>query len=614
MKEKIISEVTEHYRINNICNELKKLNYKLTINNINYKDIMDDLINDSKIATMLDKILINQNLNYYSDEMILELLKYYREHNKEDDADLIKLLTNKTKENQNIIIKLFEKYIMKKANQFKNHGVDFDDLVQVGRIALLDAYIRYDIEKNTKFITYASSKIIFNMIREIRIHGSLIKLPYEFTGKLYNIEKFESNYYIKYGKKPSIKEISVKFNIEEEQLQELLLFLKPFESLDRPIDNDNCIIGNIIPDVNPGPEEIVEKRLLKEDLYLVMKKIGITQREKEFIMLYYCEENKYEEISKKYNITRERVRQIVNSGMNKLIKSVNTNALASYLDDIYVAQDLPSKNEINIEEKKTSKIKPLYETFGSYDTSNLKCIINNLPDDYKKIVYKKYGIKLDGSGNNWTNKEQTIYYYKIRPLIISELSGKKINDYRGYFTIAHKNKDKLKQALIGMYPEYIDVIKKRYGDNFDEKNDISKKEHPLLSKATLALYRRYALVEAGRIPGTMQRRLYEYKKLALESLLENSCTEEEIFNLSKIVKSDSFKDFLYTYDSEIITIFSVIFDYGNEHYDIETALNVLNIDEDRIIKTIRNVLNDYSICRAYNESLVKPIQKILHII
>lgn len=91
--------------------------------------------------------------------------------------------------------------------------------------------------------------------------------------------------------------------------------------------------------------------------------------------------------------------------MNKLIKSVNTNALATYLDDIYVAQDLPSKNEINIEEKKTSKIKPLYETFGSYDTSNLKCIVNNLPDDYRKIIYKKYGIKLNGSGNNWTNKE-----------------------------------------------------------------------------------------------------------------------------------------------------------------------------------------------------------------
>lgn len=80
---------------------------------------MDDLINDSKISTMLDKILINQNLNYYSDEMILDLLKYYREHNKEDDADLIKLLTNKTKKNQNIIIKLFEKYIMKKTNMRK---------------------------------------------------------------------------------------------------------------------------------------------------------------------------------------------------------------------------------------------------------------------------------------------------------------------------------------------------------------------------------------------------------------------------------------------------------------------------------------------------------------
>lgn len=56
----------------------------------------------------------------------------------------------------------------------------------------------------------------------------------------------------------------------------------------------------------------------------------------------------------------------------------------------------------------------------------------------------------------------------------------------------------------------------------------------------------------------MQRRLYENKKLALESLLENSYTEEEIFNLSKIVKSDSFKDYLYTCDSETITIFSVI--------------------------------------------------------
>ena len=237
------------------------------------------------------------------------------------------------------LVKANLRFVISIAQKYRGQGLPLEDLISEGNIGLLTAVKRFDIEKGYRFITYAVWWIRQSISKAVGDKGRMIRLPLSKKGELAKI-----------GKKPEIipgktaasvdnevERIARLLNIPAEKAKILMQVKSDVLSLEDPIPNvyDDSVsrIETIADECNKSPIETIQDDVLKQELEKIID--GLETRSAEIIRGRYGLGNTgvktLQELGERFNLSRERVRQIEKRALGKILQSPRLAVLKSFI-------------------------------------------------------------------------------------------------------------------------------------------------------------------------------------------------------------------------------------------------------------------------------------------
>ena len=220
------------------------------------------------------------------------------------------------------------------ARNYQNQGLPLCDLINEGNLGLIQAAKRFDEKKNFKFISYAVWWIRQAILQALAEQSRIIKLPLNRVGTIHKIGKAQSKLEQKYRRIPNVEEIARELKLDEEEVQETIKIGNSHMSLDAPLQQgeDSKLLDLLQDEDQELPDDGVMEISLQEEINQTLD--TLTCREKEVIKLYFGigEETAHtlEEIGQRFNLTRERARQIKEKALRRLKHSSRSQRLKVY--------------------------------------------------------------------------------------------------------------------------------------------------------------------------------------------------------------------------------------------------------------------------------------------
>lgn len=276
----------------------------------------------------LDKwILVEETeMEYISDEDPLK--RYLREMGNismvsmEREIELAKRIAKGDVEAKKDLVSANLRLVVSIAKKYFNRGLQLSDLIQEGNLGLLKAVEKYDYTKGYKFSTYATWWIRQAITRAIADQSKTIRIPMHIIEMTSNYLKAHKKLSNELGREPTIEEIAVEMQLPEEKVTNIILMSKDTLSLESPVgDDETTLLGDFVSDKSQeNPEDKVCRNMLKVHLGEVLD--TLTEREKMILVYRFglngVKQETLEEVGKRFNVTRERIRQIENKALRKL--------------------------------------------------------------------------------------------------------------------------------------------------------------------------------------------------------------------------------------------------------------------------------------------------------
>lgn len=242
------------------------------------------------------------------------------------------------KGDRNALEKLVEcnlRFVVSVSRNYQNQGLPLGDLINEGNLGLIRAATRFDEKKNFKFISYAVWWIRQSILQALAEQSRIVKLPLNRVGTIHKIGRTQCKLEQKYCRLPYTEEIAQELNLKIDEVLESLKIGNSHVSLDAPLrhDDGDSILMDIIYDYEQElPDEAALKLFLQNEVEDVLNRL--TEREKRVLKLYYGigEEipHTLEEIGERFDLTRERVRQIKERALKRLKHFSNSVRLRAY--------------------------------------------------------------------------------------------------------------------------------------------------------------------------------------------------------------------------------------------------------------------------------------------
>ena len=228
------------------------------------------------------------------------------------------------------------RFVVSVAKQYQNQGLSLADLINEGNIGLMKAAKRFDETRGFKFISYAVWWIRQAILQALAEQSRIVRLPLNRVGTLHKIGKISSSLEQEYGREPSPSEIARELELSAVEVSDTLKISNSHLSLDAPFSTseDNSLMDVLEDEFQPAPDEA----LLDESLRLEIERAldSLSRREAEVINLYFGLNHEkaltLEEIGARFNLTRERVRQIKEKAIRRLRHASRSRSLRAYLD------------------------------------------------------------------------------------------------------------------------------------------------------------------------------------------------------------------------------------------------------------------------------------------
>ncbi len=252
----------------------------------------------------------------------------------EEEVELAQRIRKGDQEALEKLTKANLRFVVSVAKQYQNQGLSLPDLINEGNLGLIKAAEKFDETRGFKFISYAVWWIRQSILQALAEQSRIVRLPLNQVGSLNKINKASARFEQEHERIPSPEELAAELELPRDKVADTLRVAGRHISVDAPFADgeDNSLLDVLINTDSPN----ADRGLINESLATEVERAleTLTDRERDIIRYFFgigCSEMTLEEIGEKFDLTRERVRQIKEKAIRRLRHSSRSKLLKSYL-------------------------------------------------------------------------------------------------------------------------------------------------------------------------------------------------------------------------------------------------------------------------------------------
>lgn len=253
----------------------------------------------------------------------------------EEEVSLAQKIRKGDQKSLETLTKANLRFVVSVSKQYQNQGLTLGDLINEGNLGLIKAAQRFDETRGFKFISYAVWWIRQSILQALAEQSRIVRLPLNKIGSINKIHKAFSKLEQDFEREPSPEELANVLEISEDDIKDTLRTSGRHVSMDAPLiqGEENSLLDVLESNDSPNPDSVLINESLRREIERALS--TLTAREADVIRFYFGLASEHamtlEEIGEKFDLTRERVRQIKEKAIRRLKHTSRSKILKSYL-------------------------------------------------------------------------------------------------------------------------------------------------------------------------------------------------------------------------------------------------------------------------------------------
>ena len=272
----------------------------------------------------------SESLDHY-----LQEISAYPLIDREEEGRLAKRIRQHDDEALDRLVRANLRFVVSVAKKYQNQGVALADLINEGNVGLIRAAQKFDESRGIKFISYAVWWIRQAILQAVAEQSRIVRVPLSRAGTLHRIGRRSSVLTQELGREPTMQEIAEELDLSPEEIKHTLTMAQTHLSLDAPLvpGEEGQLLDYLSDQDSLGPDEEMYARALCQSIDHALS--TLSEREATVLRMYFglgdSEPLTLEQIGESFGITRERVRQIKERGLERLRHQSRARLLETFL-------------------------------------------------------------------------------------------------------------------------------------------------------------------------------------------------------------------------------------------------------------------------------------------